>query len=284
MKLCYQVATPDIELSPDVTAYQGELEKSLGILASLGYDGVEFMTLAPERLDIGHIKALLTKHGLVVPLVCTGEIFGQLKVSFTDTRESAREEAVRRVKAIVDFAAELGANVNIGRVRGQIQPRIPQAQSYDRAVAALREVCVYAAAKSVQIAIETVCIMQTNFINTLEEAVALIRDVGCDNLKIMMDIFHLNLEERDIIGSIYKYAPYNIHVHFADNNRRYPGSCALDFRKIIHAFRDVGYNGAFCTEIFQIPDQDTAAKGAIEYLAPIFESIYGWQRNKASGN
>jgi sugar phosphate isomerase/epimerase len=70
------------------------------------------------------------------------------------------------------------------------------------------------------------------------------------------------------------YAEYNIHVHLADNNRRYPGHCGFDFEKIVRAFKNTGYDGAYCTEIFQLPDQDTAAESSIKHLRPIFNRIY----------
>ena len=117
--------------------------------------------------------------------------------------------------------------------------------------------------------------MQTNFINTLEEAVLMIKAVDNPYFKLMMDVFHLNLEEKDICEAIRNYSPYNIHVHLADNNRRYPGHCGLDFEKIIKTFKECGYDGNYCTEIFQIPSQEEAAKGAIQHLRPIFNKVYG---------
>ena len=78
MKLCYQVATPDVAIADSVTAYQGSLEKSFGDLGRLGYDGVELMTLNPGELDWNEVKETAEKNGLSVVLVCTGEIFGQL--------------------------------------------------------------------------------------------------------------------------------------------------------------------------------------------------------------
>ena len=58
MKLCYQVATPDVAIADSVTAYQGSLEKSFGDLGRLGYDGVELMTLNPGKLDWNEVKEL----------------------------------------------------------------------------------------------------------------------------------------------------------------------------------------------------------------------------------
>lgn len=275
MKLCYQVATPDVAISDSVTAYQGPLDKSFSDLSALGYDGVELMTLNPNELDWDFVKKEAEKNNLDIALVCTGEIFGQLGLSYTNPKEENRKEAIRRSKEIIDFASYLGANINIGRIRGQYCNELTKEETNKCAVEAFRELADYSIKKNVMIALETVTIMQTNFINTLAEGAAMIDAVDRPNFKLMMDIFHLNLEEKDVIEAIKKYSPYNIHVHLADNNRRYPGHCGLDFEKIFTAFKDCGYDGNFCTEIFQIPNQEEAAKGAIEYLKPIIRRVYG---------
>ena len=275
MKLCYQVATPDVEIAESVTAYQGSIEKSFSDLSHLGYDGVELMTLNPSELDWDFIKKEAEKNNLTIALVCTGEIFGQLGLSYTNPKEENRKEAIRRTKEIIDFASYIGANINIGRIRGQYCKELTKEETYNYAVKAFQELADYAIKKNVMIALETVTIMQTNFINTLEEGANIVDIVNRPNFKLMMDIFHLNLEEKSIIEAIKKYSPYNIYVHLADNNRRYPGHCGLDFENILRTFKESGYNGNFCTEIFQIPNQEEAAKGAIEYLLPIIEKVYG---------
>lgn len=277
MRFCYQVATPDVAIADSVTAYQGPLAKSFSDLAALGYKGVELMTLNPSELDWSEVKAEAERNGLKVVLVCTGEIYGQLGLSYTDPRAEIRAEAIRRSKEIIDFAAYLGANINIGRIRGQYCKELTREQTEDYAIAAFRELADYAAPQNVQIALETVTIMQTNFINTCAEGADMVDRVDRPNFRLMLDVFHLNLEERDLLEAIRQYSPYNIHVHLADNNRRYPGHCGLDFRKIIGTFHECGYDGAFTTEIFQIPSMEGAAKGAIEHLQPIFDEIYGTQ-------
>ena len=275
MKLCYQVATPDVAIAESVTAYQGPLEKSCADLAALGYDGVEFMTLDPGRLDWEEVKATLQKYGLMVSLVCTGEIYGQLGLSYTDPDPDKRREAIRRTKEIIDFAAYLETNINIGRIRGHYCPQMPKEETERLAVEAFRELSDYAAPKNVKIALETVTIMQTNFINTCAEGAAMVEKVGRDNFRLMLDVFHLNLEEKDLFDAIRQYSPLNIHVHLSDNNRRYPGQCGLDFEKIISLFKECGYDGCFTTEIFQLPSMEEAAKGAAEYLIPIMKKVYG---------
>ena len=275
MRLCYQVATPDVAVSDDVTAYQGLLAESFRALAELGYDGVEFMTLNPSVLSVEEIKRLEEAYGLKVVLVCTGEIFGQLGLSYTDTDAERRAEALRRTKEIIDFAAALNAKINIGRIRGQYRRELTKEETETYAVEAFRTIADYAAPKGVDIALESVTIMQTNFINTLAEAAAMVDRVDRSNFRLMMDVFHLNLEEKDLFAAIRRYSDYNIHVHLADNNRRYPGHCGLDFEKILRTFHETGYDGAFTTEIYQIPDMKGAARGAVEHLRPILRRVYG---------
>lgn len=275
MKFCYQVATPDVAIAPSVTAYQGSLEETFSALGALGYDGVELMTLDPKKLDWNEVKSTADKYGLAVVLVCTGEVFGQLGLSFADPDEAVREHAIERVCGIIDFAGFLGANVNLGRVRGQYRDNVPGKQTWDWAVDAFRRISDHARGKGVILALETVTIMQTNFINTVAEAIEMIKDVDRENFRMMADVFHFNLEEKDLYEAIRACAPYNVHVHLADNNRRYPGHCGMDFEKVIRTFDECGYDGAFCTEIYQIPDQEAAARGAMEHLAPIFHKVYG---------
>ncbi len=274
MKLCYQVATPDVKIDESVTAYQGPLEKSFKDLSELGYDGVELMTLNPKEMDWDEVKGLLEKYHLAAILVCTGEIYGQLKLSYTDPNEEIRNEAIRRTKEIIDFAGFLGADINIGRIRGQYTRELKKEETWNLAKEAFKEISEYAKKLKVSIALETITIMQTNFLNTLEEGLQMVKDVDEENFKLMMDVFHLNLEEKNIYEAIRKYQPYNIHVHLADNNRRYPGHCGLDFEKIIETFKECGYEGNFSTEIFQIPNQEVAAEESIKHLRPILNKVY----------
>lgn len=275
MRLCYQVATPEVRTDDSVTAYQGPLEKSFSDLEAFGYDGVELMTLDPSKLDWDFVRREAEEHKLAVSLVCTGEIFGQLGLSYTNPNEEVRKEAVRKTKQIIEFASYLEANINIGRIRGQYCHQIPKEVTYQYAVDAFKELSEYSGKKNVRIALETVTIMQTNFINTLEEGTQMVDAVDNPNFRLMMDIFHLNLEENNIYEAIRKYSTYNMHVHLADNNRRYPGHCGLDFEKIINQFKECGYNQDFSIEVFQIPNQEETAKRAIAHLKPIFSKVYG---------
>ena len=90
-----------------------------------------------------------------------------------------------------------------------------------------------------------------------------------------MDVFHMNIEEKNMFAAMSAMAGYTVHVHLADNNRRYPGSCGMDMYRVISTLKKAGYDNGFSIEIMQLPNMETAAKRSIEYLAPIFEKEYG---------
>lgn len=274
MQLCYQVATPDIAVAPTVTSYQGDLDTSFRAIYALGYDGAELMTVDPDQLDWAQVKALAEHYSLSIPLVCTGEVYGQIGISFVDPDPSRQKIAIDRMRRIIDFAAYLGADVNVGRIRGQYTPSVPRQTTYDTAVSVFRELSAYAAQKKISIALETINTLQSNFINTMAEGDRFVSAVGSPNFRLMADIFHMNMEEKDLCRSIQKYADNTIYVHLSDSNRRYPGSAGSDFAKVIRTFRESGYNGTFTIEIMQLPDQQTAAQRSIEYLRPIFSRFY----------
>lgn len=275
MRFCYQVATPDVTYDPEITAFQGSLKHSFAVLQEYGYDGVELMTRSPEMVDWNSILRLSQQRNLPVVLICTGEIFVQLGVSFCDKQLERRRVAIEKTKEMIDYAAHFGAIINVGRLRGEYLQDVPHSDTDSWLIAALQELGEYGNLKGVSIAIETVGRFQTNFINTLEQAYSVVDKVNRDSVKVMMDIFHMQLEEADYLASIEKYQDYNIHVHLADSNRHYPGDGNLSFDEIIKRFATAGYNGNFTTEITQWPDQETAARKSMEYMAPIFLKYYG---------
>jgi sugar phosphate isomerase/epimerase len=274
MRLCYQVATPDVTIAPSVTAYQGNLERSFQRLKECGYHGIELMTRDPQLLNVNEIKDYCIKYNLNVTMICTGEVFGQDKLYFTAQDETIREASIKRICDIIDFAAEFGASVNLGRVKGFYYDGVSEETIYRWAVEGLKKVSEYAKTKNVEIVVEPVTIMQTNFINTTGEGINLIKDVGMDNLKLMLDIFHMNIEEKNIIESIEASRGYIGYVHLSDNNRRAPGNCGLDFKAILKALKEKGaYDGAVSVEVFQLPDQDWALEYSIKHLKPIVDEL-----------
>ena len=125
MKLAYQVAMPDLESSPLLTAYQGSLEDSFRHLAENGYQGIELMVRDPQKLDPELLNRLTSTYGLEVVMLATGEIWAQDHISLSSSNPENRLRCIKRFKEFIDCAAPYHAQVNIGRVRGELEPGIP---------------------------------------------------------------------------------------------------------------------------------------------------------------
>jgi sugar phosphate isomerase/epimerase len=231
---------------------------------------VELMVRDPRQLDTKALVAQIKASGLEVPQVCSGEVYGEDKVSFTDPDESVRKEAMARLKAFIDLAAEFGAQVNIGRARGGYFADVSPETTEAWAETGFRELARYAQPKGVLIGVENVTHLQINFINTSQEAVAWAKRVNEPNFGVMFDIFHSNLEDvPSVPDSIREAGKYVFHVHVADSNRKPPGRGHMDFKGIVAALREIGYQGYLSGEMLNYPDQDHAIRETIAVLKPL---------------
>lgn len=273
MQFSYQIATPDLKFSPNVTCMQGDFAENVRFLASRGYDSVELMTTYPKNVDWNWVREVLDRNGMSVSWVCSGEL-GLLGYTLGETEDALWEQSLGRIRELVDLAASFGVGVNIGNTKGRYQPGVPREKTYARAVEGFRRICDYAGERGVNIAIETGAFVYINFINTCREAEELIQRVDRENLGIMLDLWHLYVEEKSIPETIARYGPICHHVHLADSNRMYPGAGNLDFDAILQAFHDVGYDKAFSVEVRQVPDSITAAGEAAKIIRPILSKIY----------
>ena len=269
MKLAYQVSTSEVRKAPGVTAYQDDLAVSFRRLAEVGYDGAELMVADPGRIDVKLVKRLTRENRLAIPMVCTGEIFGQEKLSFSDPDDAIRSEAIRRVKDAINLAADFGGQVNIGRIRGGFVPGEPPEQSRRRALEGLLEICGHARPLGVTVALEPANTFVINFINSTADGLAILDEMGQDGLSIMLDTTHMFIEDPDIFAAVRLAAGRFTYVHLTDSNRKWPGNCKIDFAGFLQELRAVGYDGWLSVEVFQIPDQDTALEKSYAHIKPL---------------
>jgi sugar phosphate isomerase/epimerase len=263
------VATPELRFDESVTAYQGDMNEAFRRLRDLGYDGVELMIKDPERVDHREVERLSRQYGLEIPVLCTGEVYGQDRLSFMDPDESVRREAIRRAKGIIDFASPFGAQVNIGRLRGRWFQGVPREQSLGWMYRAFEEVTDYAEDRGVTMILEPVAHIACNTINSTQEGIQVVKTVGRENFRLMADVFHMNLEDKSMEESFREAKPYLTHIHVCDSNRLAPGRGNLDFKKIIDMIKGIGYTGYISAEISQFPAQDIVIDETIQVLRPL---------------
>lgn len=263
MKLAYTISTP--ETNGNYLAYYGEPEVIFTNLKEIGYDGVEAFVRDPRKIDQEEFCRLLEKYDLELAVVGTGPIVSEDKLTFSSADENVRREAIIRAKASVDFAALVGAQVNIGKLRGNVHNGNPE-PAMKRRDEAFREVCEYAASRNVMITLEPQCRFAVDNLNSSQEAIAWVKEMGLSNLFIMMDVFHMNIEDKSQSASFIEGKDLNVHVHFADNNRGVPGSSKIDFLDAVRVLNALGYNRYISMEIDQIPDCYRAAKASFDYI------------------
>jgi sugar phosphate isomerase/epimerase len=103
----------------------------------------------------------------------------------------------------------------------------------------------------------------------VEEGVELMKKVDMPNMKLMPDVFHMNIEDRTVGAELARHIDYIAYVHLADSNRLAPGWGHTDFSDIISHLKRAGYDGWLSVEILPKPNPDAAARQAVQYLRPL---------------
>jgi sugar phosphate isomerase/epimerase len=257
----------------NAVAFKGNLEGNLAKIAGWGYDGVELAIRDPQAIEAAELAGTLAVHALTVPAIGTGQAWGEEHLSYSDPEPAVRRAAIERTKAHVPLASRLNALIIIGLLRGLVQPGVNQDQAMALTVDALREACAEAAKSGVRLALEPINRYETTLVNTVAQGLELIDRVGADNLGLLFDTFHANIEEPSIEKSLRAAGDRLFHVHVADSNRWHPGAGHLDFAHILGVLVQTGYRGYVSGEFMPLPDADSAAERAIEHLRSIMSQL-----------
>ena len=249
--------------------FKGDLEGNLERIAALGYDGVELAIRDPRLVDGNALQALAQQHLLDIPAIGTGQAWGEEGLSFTDPDRAIRQAAIERIISHVPFAARTGAVIILGLIRGIVKPGVDQERAMDWLVEALQACSQAASPHNVRLALEPINRYETTLINNVAEGLELIERVGAGNFGLLLDTFHMNIEEPSIEGSIRQAGQRIFHFHVADSNRCPPGGGHIDFGSVLKTLGQVGYAGYISGEFLPIPDAETAARDSIHHLRAI---------------
>ena len=229
-----------------------------------GFDTVEIPVEAPEHIDPAKVKAAADKAGLAIGSICACMGPGR------DFRGTPEEQATAMTycKALVDQAAIMGCPRLIGplySVVGKADAVEPAQQKIEFAlvVANLKVLAAYAAAKGITLCIEPLNRFETDFLNTTDKGLALIKAVGAKNVVLHLDTFHMNIEEKNQAAAILKAGKTLGHFHACGSDRGTPGGDHSDWKPIVAALKKIGYQGDVVIESFTTDVKVIARAAAI---------------------
>jgi sugar phosphate isomerase/epimerase len=271
MKLAYMYATPDVNHS-QVTAIQGDIAATLAHIRQVGYQGVEFLVSDPARIDAAALSKAVADSGLDVPALCTGEVYGDARLSFADPDPAKRRQARDRMKAAMELASRFGAAVNVGRLRGRFHDGIAPEQTLDWIRQALDECAT--ACPDTRIVMEPVNHQYANCLMGTRDMLDFIDSVALPNVGIMLDMVHILMEGEDLPASLRLAQDRGCfwHFHVSDSDRLPMGDGHYPIAPVIQALHDVGYDDYVTVETFQIPDSRYAIERSYDTLRPYFQT------------
>ncbi|MBL8818665.1 MAG: sugar phosphate isomerase/epimerase [Planctomyces sp.] len=250
--------------------FHEDVEGACRLASELGYDAVELFAPSGDAIRSLPIKNLLSSFNLKLAAVGTGAgmVIHQLALSSPDA--DRRTKAREFVKSIIAAGAEFGAPAIIGSMQGRWDEAAGKEAGVQLLRDALDELGSYAATCGVPLIYEPLNRYETNMAMTMEQGIELLKPLSCGNIKLLADLFHMNIEERNIADALRDSGNWIGHVHFVDSNRQAAGRGHMDYTPIAVALHNIGYSGYASAEAFPIPDSTEAARQTIETFRRIF--------------
>ena len=260
-----------------------DFERQCALAASLGYDGLEIapVTLSddPTRLSAAR-RAELRRAASDAGIAITGLHYlmrAPAGLSITSADASQRARSVDVMRALCGLCADLGGAI---LVHGSPDQRVldpgDEENGRKRGIACFAAVADTAREAGVTYCVEPLARNQTAFINTVQDAADIVRQIDSPHLRTMIDCSAAGQTEAEPVDAlIRRWLPTGLiaHIHFNDPNRRGPGEGALAFGPILRALRESGYRGDASIEPFVYkPDGPTCAARGIGYVRGILEA------------
>ncbi len=270
IKSCVTIAlVPQLKTGPWI--FWEDLEKSMIQAAELGFDAIELFTPAADSIDKKNLQELLDRYQLQLAAVGTGAGKVLHGLTLSDPDSEIRKKAISFISEMISFGASFGAPAIIGSMQGNSLPEIGREQTLSWLAEGLEILGEKAKSEGVFLIYEPLNRYESNLLNTLEAGAGFLGTLKTKNIKLLADLFHMNIEEADLPESIRQSGAYIGHVHFADSNRRPIGLGHTDMAPIVQALKDESYSGYVSAEAFPWPDPESAAKQTIDSFRNYFE-------------
>jgi len=260
---------PEARLGPFVFHTAGAadgLADACRAAAAAGFDAVEIFPQSAETFPAAELRGLLAAHGLRVAAVGTGAGWVCRKLHLCHADAAVRAEATAFIAGLIDVAAAFDAPAIIGSMQGRSDGEVSAEAAADHLAAALATLGQRAAGLGQVLLYEPLNRYESNLFNRQADAAAFLAARGLGTVRLLCDLFHMNIEEADLAATLGGLGPRVGHVHWADSNRRAMGLGHTAPGPVVAALRGIGYDGFLSAEVFPLPTADAAARQTIRSL------------------
>lgn len=244
-------------------------------VAQLGFDLIEVPIETVSGLDYVRVAQVVREHGLAVS-VCAAISADR---DLIHPEAQVRENGAEYVRHAIEAAQVLGATNLVGpfySATGRVWQATTEERERDTEllVQGLRALSHYAADHGVVLCIEPLNRFETSFINLASQVVELVDRVGHPACQVMLDTFHMNIEEQSLGNAIRAVGPRLRHLHSCENDRGTPGKGHVPWSDVATALRDVNFDGPVVIESFTSQVETIARAAAIwRPLAPSQDAL-----------
>jgi len=241
----------------------------------IGFDGIEIY-VSPQQLqsfDKKRVKKALEN----AKMKCTGSTSLSLETDITSPDEATRRRGIDYLKNCAKLFSELGAKLVAGVLYaawGRIVGRGRTEEEWAHSVESLKEASGLVREYDVILGLEPVNRFETYFLNTAADAVKLVKAIGEPNVKVHLDTFHMNIEEKNYYDPIVKTGELLCHMHCCENDRSIPGTGSVNWDEVFRGLADIRYDKWITLESFTPEIKSVAASTAIwRQLAPSADAL-----------
>lgn len=240
--------------------------------ASLGYDAIELHWPSPSKIPMEPILNACHKYGIQISAFATGRSYTLEGLNLIALEPEIRQAAIDRLIQFVDAAAPHEATVILGCIRGNLFGPSHREEALELLSRGTKTVARYAMDQGVEIVFEAINRYENNYLNSAEETIQFIRDYELPNTKILLDTFHMNIEDANLEQAIHLCGDLVGYVHIADSNRMYAGAGHLPLREVMNALTQIGYHGYVSAECLPLPNSRVALEGWIRGVKQALEA------------
>jgi len=259
-------------------------DSCLGLIDKAKSMGFEFIEIPLLRLDLLNTKKVKERLALK-GIKCCASVGLTDETDITSKNRDVRENGIRYLKDCVQVAYEIGGNFLAGPMYssfGKDVGRSPTEEEWRFSATSLKEVARFANECGITLVLEPLNRYETYLVNTAEQVRRLINIIDEPNVKVQLDTYHMNIEEKNFYQPIVKTENLLEYIHLCENDRGIPGTGHIDWDGVFKALKEINYSGwaaiesfisiipeiAAATHIWRklAPDGDTLAKEGLGFL------------------